>query len=164
MTSLRRRRSSQTRTLFALGAVILAVAIVVIVAESGAGSNPSTATTVTAPLPTPNARIRLLPPNGRPGEVGIAEIVRRGDNAAIAIVAKGVPPNAKHTAYAVWLYNSPGDVLRLGFVNPNVGKNGHLDTTGVLPASAGHYRQLLITLERVAAPATPGPVVLRGTL
>ncbi len=64
----------------------------------------------------------------------------------------------------MWLFNSPTDAVRLGFVNPGVGKNGHIDTAGVLPANAAHYRELLITLETAAAPAAPGHIVLAGPL
>jgi hypothetical protein len=146
--------------------VIIAAAIVVIVASGGSssGKHSTASATSTVPLPQPSARIRLTSPTGQPGALGIVEVVRRGSNAAISIVGKGVPPNTHHDAYAVWLFNSPADAVRLGFVNPGVGKNGHIDTAGVLPANAAHYRELLITLETAAAPTAPGHIVLEGPL
>ena len=166
MTSLRSRRSTPRGTLLALGAVILAAAIVVIVASGGSSSrkHAGPSTTSTTPLPQPAAQIRLTSPTGRPGTIGMVDVVRHGSNAAVAILGKGVPRNTRRTAYAVWLYNSPTDAVRLGFVNPGVGKNGHIDTAGVLPANAGRYRKVLITLETTAAPSAPGRVVLEGSL
>lgn len=152
--------------MFALAAVIVAAVVVAILASSGSGGakhQPQT-TTATARLPRPAARIRLSSPTGQPGPLGIAEVVRRGTNAAVAILGKGIPQNSKHTAYAVWIYNSPTDALRLGFVNPGVGKNGHLDTAGQLPDNAGRYKKLLITLESTSNPISPGAIVLEGPL
>jgi hypothetical protein len=158
------RRSTRRGTALALGAVILAAAVIAIVASSGGKHHSSPTTTPTTPLPQPAARITLSSPTQQRGMVGIAEVVRRGKNAAVAILGKGLPANGKHNAYAIWLSNSPSDSVRLGFVNPGVGKNGHLDTAGGLPRNAGHYSKLLVTLETTANPATPGPIVLEGAL
>jgi hypothetical protein len=94
----------------------------------------------------------------------IAEVVKQGSNSAIAIVGHGLPPNTKHNAYAVWLANSPTDshAVRLGFVNPGVGKNGRLQTAGGLPGNASNFSQLLVTLETKPNPPQPGTVVLQG--
>jgi hypothetical protein len=94
----------------------------------------------------------------------IAEVVKQGGKAAIAIVGHGLPPNTKHNAYAVWLYNAPGDAALLGFVNPGVGKDGRVETTGPLPSNAVHFKRLLITVETTANPQQPGQVILRGNL
>jgi hypothetical protein len=94
----------------------------------------------------------------------IAEVVKQGSNSAIAIVGHGLPPNTKHNAYAVWLYNASDDAALLGFVNPGVGKDGRLETTGPLPKNAVHFKQLLITIETTEAPQHPGQAVLHGKL
>ena len=94
----------------------------------------------------------------------VVEVVKQGNKSAIAIVGHGLPANTKHNAYAIWLYNRPGDAVRLGFVNPGVGKDGRLETTGPLPPNAAHFKQLRITIETTANPQQPGPVILRGNL
>lgn len=118
--------------------------------------NPAT-TTIACPI----ERITLKSPTSS-STFGIAEVLEKGNTTAIAIVAQGVPANTSHNAYALWLYNSAFDAVRLGFVNPGVGKNGRLATAGGLPANAGHYKDLLITLETQPHPRTPGPIVLKG--
>ncbi len=75
-----------------------------------------------------------------------------------------MPPNTKHDAYAVWLYNSPTDSHILGFVNPGVGTNGRLSTAGALPTNASHFKQLIVTLETQSNPKRPGKIILQGTL
>jgi hypothetical protein len=94
----------------------------------------------------------------------IAEIVKQSGKSAIAIVGHGLPANTKRNAYAVWLYSAPSDAALLGFVNPGVGKNGRLETTGPLPSNAAHFKQLLITIETTSSPTQPGQVILRGKL
>jgi hypothetical protein len=122
--------------------------------STSGGSTPATA----AP------KINLLSANGNKSIAAIAEVVKQGGKEAIAIVGHGLPPNTKHDAYAVWLYNAPRDAVLLGFVNPGVGKNGRLETTGPLPANAAHFKQLLITIETTATPRQPGRAILRGKL
>jgi hypothetical protein len=127
-------------------------------ATSTTGCNPATSTTA-----CPVAQINLRSPSSS-HTLGIAEILKKGNTTAIAIVAQGVPANTKHNAYAVWLANSPTDshAVRLGFVNPGVGKNGRLQTAGGLPSNASSFRQLLVTLETKPTPKQPGTVVLQG--
>jgi hypothetical protein len=127
-------------------------------ATSTTGCNPATSTTA-----CPIAQINLRSPNSS-STLGIAEVLKKGNTTAIAIVAQGVPANTKHNAYAVWLANSPTDshAVRLGFVNPGVGKNGRLQTAGGLPSNASTYSQLLVTLETKPTPKQPGPIVLQG--
>jgi hypothetical protein len=119
--------------------------------------NPATSTTA-----CPIHQINLVSPAGNHSTVGIAEVLKKGSQTAIAIVAEGVPANTQHNAYAVWLYNSGTDALRLGFVNPGVGKNGKLQTAGGLPADASRFKYLLVTLETQPTPHSPGQVVLEG--
>lgn len=127
-------------------------------ATSTTACNPSTSTTA-----CPIAQINLRSPT-KSSTLGIAEILKKGKTTAIAIVAQGVPANTKHNAYAVWLANSPSDshAVRLGFVNPGVGKNGRLQTAGGLPSNAASYKDLLVTLETKPNPPQPGTVVLQG--
>lgn len=169
--------------LLALGAaVVIAVVVVLIVTSGGSshksnssastnsasttpagtsattaqGCNPATSTTA-----CPISQINLRSPSGS-STIGIAEVLKKGTTTAIAIVAQGVPPNTKHNAYAVWLANSGSDAVRLGFVNPGVGKNGRLQTAGGLPSNASRFKQVLITLETKPNPPQPGTVVLQG--
>jgi hypothetical protein len=163
MSAVRRRRAIRRRRLVALSGLIgvIAVAVVVAIAVSGhSHTSPSASSGLTR---EPVTKIPLASPTGAAGTSGIAKVVRRGKVAAIAIVGKGVPHNSPHNAYAIWLYNSPTDAVRLGFVNPGVGKNGHLDTAGGLPANAADYKQVLVTLETTPDPSSPGPIVLEGT-
>jgi hypothetical protein len=89
-------------------------------------------------------------------------VIRVRGVVGVAIDAQGVPPNTTHNAYAVWLYNSPTSYLRAGFVQNLVGKDGKLSALGRLPAGAGRYHRLLITLETRSQPTHPGEVVLSG--
>jgi len=112
------------------------------------------------------AQINLAPTDSKSKAAGIAEVLKEGTANGIAIVGQHVTPNTKKppNAYAVWLYNSPTDAHRLGFVNPPVGATGRLSTAGGLPTNAAHYKQLIVTVETKASPQTPGTIVLQGTL
>jgi Anti-sigma-K factor rskA len=127
-----------------------------------ASTSPRTSRTTTTPGTLPP--ISLVSPGGGTTTSAIAEVVKQGKESAIAIVGHGLPANTKHNAYAVWLYNTPNDAVRLGFVNPGVGKNGRLATTGPLPPNAAHFKRLVITIETTANPTRPGAVILRGNL
>jgi hypothetical protein len=152
-------------------AVVIAVVVIFVVTGSSskksAPANATTPTSSTSPAgsttATPVAQINLLSPRSK-STAGIAEVLKQGNNMAIAIVGQGLPANSKHDAYAVWLYNSANDAMRLGFVNPGVGKNGRLETTGPLPANASHFKQLLVTIETNANPKSPGQIILQGNL
>lgn len=116
---------------------------------------------LTATIACSTRHISLKSPTGT-SATGVAEVLQKGTATAIAIVAKGVPANTSHNAYAVWLYNSASDAVRLGFVNPGVGKNGRLATAGSLPVNATRYKKLVVTLETQPNPRTPGPIVLEA--
>jgi Sigma-70, region 4 len=114
-------------------------------------------------------QIKLAPPAGGTKTTGAALVLSQGSLRGLGIEAVHVPPNTTkpHTAYAVWLYNSPTDAKRLGYVNPPVSKNGKLDASAQLPANATRYKLLIITLETATGSHTsskPGPVVLEGKL
>jgi hypothetical protein len=166
--------------LLGVGAVVVIVVLIVVLSSSGAtkhnhppasagttattASTPTTTSTGTSTSATPVAQINLVSPSGSKTTAGIAEVLRRGSTTAVAIVGQGLPANTKHNAYAVWLYNSPSDAYRLGFVNPGVGKTGRLETAGPLPTTAARFKQLLVTLETTANPKAPGPILLEGAL
>ena len=136
-------------------------------ASTPAGSTGSTAGTGSTGTTGAGAKIvgqvNLNPPSGGPAK-GVAEVLKAGSNLAVAILAQHLTPNTKRNAYAVWVYNSPSDSHLLGFVSPQVGSSGKLQTEGPLPTNAAHYHHLIVTLETQAAPKTPGSIVLEGTL
>jgi hypothetical protein len=123
---------------------------------SGTGSTSST---------TPKAQVvgqsNLNPPRGQGQAKAVAFVVKEGSAYGIVIEAAHVAPN-NHNAYAAWLYNSPTDAYRLGFVTPAVGKSGQLQVGSPLPSNAAHYKQLLLTLETQSNPKSPGTIVLQG--
>jgi len=181
-----RRISRFGGTVLIAGAVIVVLIVVIAVIASGGSSGSSSSTsktdststaTASASASTPAvtttstaakvvAQINLLPPTPGTKTAGIAEVLKEGATNGIAIVAQNVPPNTTHppNAYAVWLYNSPADAVRLGFVNPAVGQTGKLSTAGALPANAAHYKELIITVETTADPKTPGKIILQGAV
>jgi hypothetical protein len=170
-----------------VGALVVVAVVVVLAALLSGGSSPQTpptaaasstsapaspttpssssATSSASSTTTPQviAQTNLNPPAGGGSAKGVGLIVKAGSAYAIILEAQGVAPNS-HNAYAAWLYNSPSDSLRLGFVNPAVGKSGRLYVGSALPANAGHYKELLLTLETQSAPKTPGTIVLEGPL
>ncbi len=175
------QKGAPTQPVVGLGIAVAVIFVAAAIAGCGGSSNsggatgasaPAATATVTAPhasnsgsgsrtaggatTATPAPRINLSSPNGGKGMGAIAEVVKQGNKSAIAIVGHGLPANAKHNAYAVWLYNRPADAVLLGFVNPGVGKNGRLETTGPLPTNAAHFKQLLITVETTANPPATG--------
>ena len=180
----RSRRGGAILLGFGVVVVILVVIIVVSLATGGSSkhntssaASHSATSTVSASASTatatsaassviPVAQINLKSPDPASKAKGIAEVVRQGSSAGILIVAQGLAPNTKHppNAYAVWLYNSPADSLRLGFVSPGVTANGKLQTEGGLPANASHYKELILTLETQATLHAPGTIVLQGSL
>jgi hypothetical protein len=182
----RQRRVSRFGGMVLIGGAVIVVLIVVIAVIASGGSSGSSSSRTTSSAPTPAAsasttaptvsttstaakvvaQINLLPPTAGSKAAGIAEVLKEGATDAIAIVAQNVPANTTHppNAYAVWLYNSPTDAVRLGFVNPAVGTTGKLSTAGPLPANASHFKQLIITVETQAKPVKPGTIILRGAM
>jgi hypothetical protein len=173
------------------GAVLIGIAVVVVIGvviiviglgSFGSGHSSHTSSSVASVSSTPTttttssttssgsaqvvAQINLTPRNPASKAAGIAEVLKEGATDGIAIVAQKVAPNTSEpaNAYAVWLYNSPADAYRLGFVNPGVGSSGWLSTAGGLPSNAAHYRELIVTLETQASPKTPGTIILQGPL
>jgi hypothetical protein len=176
------RRSSRRGGAILIGfAVLVVIVAVVIIATGGSSSkhtssttiaSTSTATTASTTASTSTSsttpqvirQINLAAPETASKTKGLADVLRQGTTDGIAIIAQNVPPNTTHDAYAVWLYNSPTDSVKLGFVNPGVGSNGRLSAAAPLPPTAGHYKQLIITLETQSNPKVPGKVILQGPL
>ncbi|MGP0033237.1 MAG: sigma factor-like helix-turn-helix DNA-binding protein [Solirubrobacteraceae bacterium] len=168
--------------LLGVGVLVVVVVVVVLLTVIGGGSskkqpttaasNPSTTAHTTTGGSTTGttgtksqaqivAQVNLNPPSGTGSSKGVGLVVKDGSAYGLIIEAQNVAPNS-HNAYAVWLSNSSTDTLRLGFVNPAVGKTGKLQVGTGLPTNAGHYKELLLTLETQSNPKTPGQVVLEG--
>lgn len=177
-SGLNERPSSRTGGAIMLGiAALVAVAVVVLVIVLTGGSSKHQTSTSAASAPKPAtagastgtstasahivSQINLNPPSAGGSAKGIAVVVQDGSAYGIIIEAQHLAPN-DHNAYAVWLANSPTDSTRLGFVSPAVGKNGQMQIGNPLPADAGRYHELLLTLETQSAPKTPGVTVLAG--
>jgi hypothetical protein len=168
--------------LLGIVALVVVAAVVIVIVTSGGSSKKntssavastpsttsattSTATTSGATTAQPQivAQVNLNSPT-KASTKGVAEVFKRGTTVGVLIAAQNVPPNTKHDAYAVWLFNSPSDSHILGFVNPGVGSNGRLSTAGALPTNAGHFKQLLVTRETARNPTQPGTIILQGAL
>jgi hypothetical protein len=167
--------------LLGVGALIVVAVVIILIAVLGAGSSskhpsstaaasgtsPAGASSTSSTSTTGSkaqvvAQTNLNPPSGSSSAAkGVAFVVKEGRAYGVVIEAAHVPPNS-HNAYAAWLYNSPTDAYRIGFVSPLVGKSGQLQVGSPLPANAGHFKQLLLTVETKSNPKTPGTVVLEG--
>jgi hypothetical protein len=160
--------------------VVLVVVVLLVVLSSGSsnkhtsgtpaasgttattGTTGTTATSGTTPKAQVVSQTNLNPPSGTTSPAkGVGIVVKEGNAYGIVIEAAHMAPNNKN-AYAAWLYNSPTDAYRLGFVSPPVGKSGALQVGSTLPTNAGHYKQLLMTLETQSNPKSPGTIVLQG--
>lgn len=154
-------------------AVIIAVVVIVLINSGGSSntavitgttaSKTTTASTSTAAQPKIEAQINFTPPNPTSHALAIADIISQGSLKAFALTAQGLTPT-NGFAYAVWLYNSPGDAKLLGFIDQQVTSNGQAKAISPLPADASHYREIVITKETATKPTTPGPIVLVGQL
>jgi Sigma-70, region 4 len=125
------------------------------------GTTATTSTSGTTPKAQVVSQTNLNPPSGAGDAKGVGIVVKEGSAYGIVIEAAHMAPNDKN-AYAAWLYNSPTDAYRLGFVNPPVGKSGTLQVGSTLPTNAGRFKHLLLTLETQSNPKTPGTIVLQG--
>ncbi|HEY5044472.1 MAG TPA: sigma-70 region 4 domain-containing protein [Solirubrobacteraceae bacterium] len=169
-----------------LALLVVVVVVVVILVTSGGGSHKAASTaagTTTAGTTTPGTttsssgsttsgtskkaasptvdkQIPLTSPEPNSKAVGLAEVFSEGSKRAFYIAAEHLPPSTGFF-YAVWLYNSPTSALALS-KSPAVAANGRLQGGALLPATAGNYREMLLTRETSSRPTHPGPVVLRG--
>jgi type 1 fimbria pilin len=162
--------------------IVVALVVVLVIVFNGGGSNKPTSSVPAASQPTtttdtsgattstsgttPKAQVvaqtNLNAPSGTGAAKGVGIVVKEGSAYGIVIEAAHMAPNNKN-AYAAWLYNSPSDAYRLGFVNPPVGTSGTLQVGSTLPANAGRFKQLLLTLETQSDPKSPGTIVLQGS-
>jgi hypothetical protein len=157
----RHRGPSIARSRYLLAGLLAVVALVVVivaVASSGSG-------TTHHPARSHTVRKLVLEPAGtNHNALGAADLVRqKGGSLLLLLQARGLQPN-RHNAYAVWLYNAPGDARLLGFVSPAVGAAGTFSSGVQLPDDAFRFHLLIVTLERSSQPRTPGPTVLRTAL
>lgn len=120
----------------------------------------------TPPRPTGSAALR---PPGAPrarGPSGAVRIMASGGRRFVTIGADHLAPEPRRPleAYAVWMFNSRRDAMRLGYVVPPVGRSGKFVRHAQLPARAGRYRQIVVTLEKSLSPLPTGQIVLEGAL
>jgi len=180
------RRGGAIMLIVGVLVVIVVVVVLLAVLSSGGSSNKSSTTpaasspattspsgttttagttTTSGTTSTPKAQVvgqsNLNPPDGKGPAKAVAFVVKEGTAYGIVIEAAHVAPN-NHNAYAAWLYNSPTDAYRLGFVSPPVGKSGQLQVGSPLPTNASHFKQLLLSLETQSKPKSPGTIVLQG--
>jgi hypothetical protein len=174
-----RRGGAVVLWLGGLLAVAVVVVLVVVLTGGGSSKKPTGSRLATHPATTASttktsttgsgaqilAQLNLNPPNGGKAK-GVAFVVRVSGRLGLEIRASGLAPNTVHppNAYAVWLFNSPGDSQILGFVNPGVGQNGSFETIGPLPSNTAHFHNVLVTLETTSNPKSPGTIVLRAPL
>jgi hypothetical protein len=109
-------------------------------------------------------QINMHPAAAGSKAIAVAEVLQENSQRELAIVGQNIPPNTAHNSYAVWLYNSPSSADRLGFVSPGITSSGKLSAATPLPATAGSYKELIITTETAAHPKSPGPILLQGTI
>jgi Anti-sigma-K factor rskA, C-terminal/Sigma-70, region 4 len=180
------RRSSRVggAVLLGVGAlVVIAVVLVLVLTGGSTTHSPTTSTTTgsgaaasTSATTTPTGSttstaapqvvgaVNLLPPASGSQAKGVAQVIEVAKSEGIVIYATGMPANTKQNFYEVWLYNSPSDNYSVGFVNPGIGSDGRLQTTGQLPANVAHYKHLVISIETQKRVKTPTTVVLQGAL
>ncbi len=153
-----------------LAAILVAIVVAVILLSGGSGSShkqkttvastSSTAGSTAATTPAVTQRLTIKSPNPRSRSIGVVEILTESGKRAFYIAAEHLPPS-KGFFYAIWLYNSPSSSLPLS-KSPPVGSNERLAGGALLPATAGEYREILLTRETSEHPAHPGHVILRG--
>jgi hypothetical protein len=140
--------------------VAVAAIVVLIVALSGGGSSGTHHSAGSRTI----HKLVLEPAGANHSALGAADLVRqKGGNLLLLLQGRGLAPN-RHDAYAVWLFNTPGDARLLGFVSPAVGSDGTFSSGVQLPDDAFRFHALIVTLEQSSQPTTPGPMVLRAPL
>jgi hypothetical protein len=171
------QRGSQLGTMIIFGALGLAVAIVLIIVlgvfDGGDEPNARTTTTTRTARTTPTERPRvvlqgkLAPPRGSQsnasGETAIINY-KTANEFKLLIAATGLRVAPDGSAYAVWLYNSPAQLLFVGFPKATVNDAGKLEVVADLTPQTPTFQQVLVTLERVSKPVKPGRIVLSGKI
>jgi hypothetical protein len=152
-----------------LAAIVVVIAVAVILLTSGGGSShpkktasTSTSTTKTTSTNGPNVteRVALHSPDPRSRSIGALEVVSESGKLAFVIAAEHLAPSHGFY-YAIWLYNNHTSALPLS-KSPPVGSNERLEGAASLPATAGEYKEVLLTRETSEHPTHPGLVILRG--
>jgi hypothetical protein len=159
--------------------IVVVIVVVILVATSGSSKKHRTANTpsttgpqVTASTGTgtnavkPIHTISMVSASGSKTIKGGADVVRDAGQLGLVILGEGLPANTKN-AYGVWLYDSKTKASKfLGFYGQKVAATGKakgiLEAEVKLPSGATAYNELLLTLETVEKPTTPGTIVLEG--
>lgn len=171
------KRGSQVGTMIIFGALGLVVAIVLIIVlgvfdsekEPTAKTSTVTRTARTTPAEQPQVVLQgaLSPPRGSDskasGETAIVNY-QKANHFKLLIAAKDMRPAPEGSAYAVWLYNSPTQLLFVGFPKGTVNDKGTLEVVADLTPQTPTFQQVLVTRERVAKPTKPGQIVLSGKI
>ena len=92
-----------------------------------------------------DGRVVVLAPleDGGAGGQGTATLAGAGDRATVSL--RGLPPSEPGQFYELWLLNSVDDMVALGSFS--VPASGELDVTVPLPADAGRFGALDLSLE-----------------
>jgi hypothetical protein len=159
--------SSRVGGAILLAAIAAIIVVVVLLATGGGGGHrrASSANGARASATTPRAsetkRLTLTSPNPSSRTLGVAAVLQEGSTYAFYLAAEHLAPS-KGFFYAVWLYNSPTSFEALS-KSPPVRSDGRLQGGALLPADAGNYHQMIVTMETNQRPTRPGAVVLRGS-
>jgi hypothetical protein len=135
-------------------------------AAAGTATPPATPTTPPTTTPTPAASVAAqitLTAAAGTAVHGLAAVIKRGSQRALAIAASGLHPTSAHLAYGVWLFNSRADSQLIGYVPP-VKADGKISAAAALPTSAGRYHRLVLTEEAGTQATQPGRIVLSGPI
>jgi hypothetical protein len=171
------KRSSQVGTLIIVGAlgVVVAIALIVVLGVFDGSDKPTAKTTTVTrtarTTPTEQPRIvlqgKLSPPRGSDskssGETAIINY-QKANAFKLLIAGKDLEPAPEGSAYAVWLYNSPTQLLFIGFPKATVNDKGTLEVVADLTPQTPTFEQVLVTLERVPKPTKPGRIVLSAKI
>jgi len=130
----------------ALAAAAALVVLIVLLATGVFGGEDSTQEPSTAQAPSGSSKASfnsrqvtgaVLEPEGDSDAIGRAILGRAGKEPLLQIEAEGLDPSEKDEAYTVWLYKSPGLVLRVGAVE--VDKGGGIAAQFPLPVEVVKY-------------------------
>lgn len=160
------RRSSRLGGALLLAGVAIVVAVgVVLLVSGGDDKKKSSASTQTSTQAvTTEAQINLAPAHKGSKSLGVAQVLRQNGVRAMAMIGQDIAPTTTTSFYAVWLYNSPKDAVRLGFT-PAVGSDKKLQVLiPSLPKNAARFKELILTNEHTQKPTQPGVFILRGPL
>jgi hypothetical protein len=174
-------RLPQRWALWAVGvaAAIIVVAVVLVVAGGGDGGGGETTTAVSLDREDV-VPIELSPVAGARARGTIAVVRTSGDQPAVDLAIRGLPPSARDETYVLWFVGSGGRSLPVAF--RAVGSDGRLTGRAAIPTSASSLLPSFDTAELTLAgqlqaagavrraaqsgtlPRPVGTVVLRGAL